>query len=517
MGKRMNGMDKESTTKKVSKKIRLSDAGHGAKQRVAEVGDVGVNLDEELIPIKQFPIEIFPTEFQDFVTDVATCFNVEEGLVASMAMTVLSGAIGNTVKISVKASQQTQPFLWLVVIGRTGTGKSPPMDALLDYIKRLQSKANQESTQTTYITNDCSVAALADILATNRRGIIVHRDEISGLILGFDQYKGDRERYLELFRGQPWFRNRKNVSKDNPNPGVAIIGGIQPKILPKVFGDDTFDDGLFPRFLPYPLEERPLRFNRADVTDEHRQYWAQLLDRCYRIPLKYDEDGFVKPMRNLRLDAKALDLYASFFNRYGQFGMLLSTRAEGLLIKLLGYYLPKFAGLLHIITMLNKGKVLGFLPINGETMSNAIKLMEFFAGQAMKTLRLYKEKGSSLNELQIKMVMSLKDLEGEVKNGKLKLKKIMEAFNEALPDINLGPEATSSMLRKMGLKTDTGTAGYSYLIWEPEKINALFSRIDSNNYNYHNYRKANSSEKEEVTEKRRRIPIVSKKSIAKKK
>lgn len=517
MGKGTNGMDKKITLKKVvSKRVRLSDTGHNMDKKVGEVGDVVVDRDNKIMPAVQFPIEIFPIEFQEFVTDFATCFNVEPGLIASMAMTILSGAIGNTVKISAKSSYQAIPFLWLVVIARSGKGKSPPMDALMDYVGRLQSKTDQGSTITDYMTNDCSVPALADMFYRSGRGIIIHRDEISGLILGLDQYKGDRERYLELLMGHAWNRNRKNVSTKIPNTGAAIIGGIQPKILSRVFKDDAFDDGLFPRFLVYPLEERQLRFSREDISEEHQQYWKQLLDKCYGIPLKHDEDGLIKPTRRLKLDAEAVDLFGSFVDSWGEIELLLSDRAGSFMIKLVSYYTLKFAGLLHIINRFNRGRLLGFFKIDKETIGHAIKLTNFFAGQVVKMLKSYDNKASIRNEYEKELIKTLFELKDEVApTGRLNLGTITDAYNSKMLiyKMNFTNKSIGLMLRRLGLETIPGNANRTDLLWERTKIESLFTERKLTKLTSLT---SDSSEDDEATENHRRIPIIPKKIIVRK-
>ena len=108
-------------------------------------------------------------------------------------------------------------------------GKTPAINTLVrsvqkrqartykEYRERLQSykdslrSSTGETTETVeeptlehFIASDTTVEALGDIFENNPRGILIHRDELAGWILGLNQYKGgagnDRQHYLEILQ-----------------------------------------------------------------------------------------------------------------------------------------------------------------------------------------------------------------------------------------------------------------------------------------------------------------------------
>jgi hypothetical protein len=388
----------------------------------------------------------------------------------------------------------------LILIAISGYGKSPVIETLLKPIKKLQAKAYQEYQEKlreyerklkkeklddtedlpvrpklkNYLVSDCTVEALANVFENDCRGVISYQDEIAGLILGLNQYKGkgnDRQHYLELFNCGGWKIDRKTGTKNITNTGAAIIGGIQPKVMPKVFDIDSFDDGFIPRFILLNAENIPMVFNRQAITEDDMGYWTDFLEWCYRIPLSQDAEGFVQP-KVLILSSSALDCWEQFYNDYGSKMPFLSERARVIIPKLVAYYSLKFAGILHCIRMFTNSL------IEENTVAHAISLTHYFAGQAIKSLKLYEQSLTTLNEFHRRLIETLYELKDEIKHDKLALSRIKEAFlsgQSGLQTLEIPNKKIGSMLRDLGLKTEESTGGVYYLVWEPEKIQNIFS------------------------------------------
>jgi 5S rRNA maturation endonuclease (ribonuclease M5) len=467
-------------------------------ERVTDVTDVTVDDNDKIIRVSQFPLEIFPERFQRFVTEVSRALNVDPGLIASVAMAILSGAIGNTIKVVAKPGYEVSLFIWFIVVARSGEGKTPAMSTLMRHVEKLQSEAMQEyvrqyteyknddtgnvqkPTPKHYLVSNHTVEALSDIYENSGRGVTMHVDEVSRLILSFNQYKrkgNDRQHYIELFNGGSWKIDRKAGHIFIPNTGAAIIGGIQPGRLPKIFGDESFDDGLLPRFLLYLNSNHTVRFNPTGISDEQIAYWEHLVGQCYDIPLNHYNDGFVKP-RLLRMESEALEEWIPYHNDMGKGIPYLSEHLRAFMIKLIAYYSLKFTGMLHIIQKLHEAEPLRLRhPIERRTVQQAITLTKFFSGQAAKALELYQQK-NEFNEYEKQLVRTLFHLKDEAGRGKLLSSRITETLNNRLPDGHkLSPEKIASMIRRLGLKTEKGGHNLAYLIWEPAKIEKLFSDV----------------------------------------
>jgi putative DNA primase/helicase len=463
--------------------------------------------DEEILPIIDFPLHVFSERFLAVISEIANSLHVELSLISSAMLTVISGAIGNTVRVTPKQGYDVALFIWLILIAPTGHGKSPAINTILKHIKQLQGKEYNEYEEQmrtyqnsisqakhekgtrifekpklkAYYVSDCTIEALANVFDSDGRGVVSFQDEIAGLILGLNQYKGskgnDSQHILELFNAYSWKIDRKSGIKFIKNTGASIIGGIQPKVMPTVFNHNCFDDGMISRFLLFNAGLRDSRFSRQGINENTMQYWHSLLDWCYGIPLEKDEEGFIKS-RALPLGESALNTWEAFYNELGALELFLSDRAKVFVPKLTAYYSLKFAGVLHCINAF-ENKVSIKSSINNECVGHAIDLTKFFAGQAVRALRLYSGSEESLNEYQKRFIRTLHTLQGDVKNGKLALSRLHETFNAGLPvGVKHTPEKVRTILRRFDLTT-TLSGGYSFLIWETEKINKLFRKTST--------------------------------------
>ena len=113
--------------------------------------------------------------------------------------------------------------------------------------------------QARFRTNDATIEALHDLLSENPRGILVFRDELVGLLKGWEKqgHEQDRAFYLEAWNGHGSFPldriGRGHVICDNLC--VSILGGTQPdKVRGYLYQARQENDGLLQRFqlLVYP-------------------------------------------------------------------------------------------------------------------------------------------------------------------------------------------------------------------------------------------------------------------------
>lgn len=125
--------------------------------------------------------------------------------------------------------------------------------------------------QARFRTNDATIEALHDLLSANPRGILVFRDELVGLLKGWEKqgHEQDRAFYLEAWNGHGSFPldriGRGHVICDNLC--VSILGGTQPdKVRGYLYQARQENDGLLQRFqlLVYP-ETAPY----AGMVDEY--------------------------------------------------------------------------------------------------------------------------------------------------------------------------------------------------------------------------------------------------------
>jgi hypothetical protein len=465
--------------------------------------------DEIIFPTSPFPLKIFPKRLRHLIRKAGKALHIEPEIIASTVLAIVSSAIGNTIRVSPKEGYNVPPFLWLIVIALSGYGKTPAFQLLLKPVEQRQARAYQDYKKASqrykmqmiqikksksqcsipdkpraehFLIEDFTIEALGDIFEDCSRGVVCYISEIAAMISGLNQYKArgnDRQHYLKLFDCDSWKIDRKaHGIKFVPNTGASIIGGIQPKIMPRIFHEEAFDEGLIPRFLLILAERKPLKFSRVAITEEDISYWAELLDWCYKIPVNLDENGFVKP-NILKLNNKTLRHWERFHNDYMERMTSLSERAKVFIPKLAGYYSLKIAGILHCIKKFDQGgKINGKIDL--QTIKESINIIRYFAGQVMRALKLYDRESSAvkLNDAQTKLIRTLYDLKNEVKQGKLRLLLITDAFNNDMPEnVKLSSKQIRNMLIGLGLTVKKSTRNRAFLFWENDKIDSLFSKV----------------------------------------
>lgn len=113
--------------------------------------------------------------------------------------------------------------------------------------------------QPRFRSNDATIEALHDLLSENPRGILLFRDELVGLLKGWEKqgHEQDRPFYLEAWNGHGTYPldriGRGHVVCDNMC--VSILGGTQPdKVRGYLYQARQENDGLLQRFqlLVYP-------------------------------------------------------------------------------------------------------------------------------------------------------------------------------------------------------------------------------------------------------------------------
>ncbi len=447
---------------------------------------------EHTIPAVSLDFSVFSKPIQDLILKIAEAYSINPEPVAVSMLSILSAAIGNTVRVSPKEGWEEPVFIWSMITGDSGSGKTPFASMLLKPVYVLQGQARQLLSQGTgaafdeqnklelqpqYLVSDTTIEALSVVLNNNPRGVIAYFDELAGFIKSHDKYSrgNDRQKYLELWSCQPWQVNRiGRASIYVKDTGLSIGGGIQLSIIPNVFDKFSMEDGLLPRFL-FSLVKDNVKYSPSAVTAEDMAVWNDLVISCYRIPVQKDHNGHVIPTV-LRLTADAHQIFGEFTSEYRKKGYYAPNKSIKVFLPKLISYALRIAGILHVMAN-NKLQQ----PIDAGTITNSIKIIEYFLGETRKTLVLYAPKDfkNKLNETQIHLIKVLWSLKDQVKNGMLLTEKIMLEFNQYChPSIKLKDEqAAFYALKGVGLTTKT-SGGFSHLIWEPEKIQKLFNSLN---------------------------------------
>ncbi len=320
-------------------------------------------------PYSPPPLALLPSALRDYVSAAAEALNVDSSYILLPLLSSLGSAIGNTRSILLKRGFVQPPIIWTSIIGRSGSRKSPSLDAgcfaAMDHERELTrqnkeqvaayeeqlSEWNQKHKKEqgakpdlppslTSLMDDLTLAALADALETNPRGMLVKKDELSHWFASMDQFhngKGaDVSRWLSLHTGAFFGFDRKTDHRRSRlwEPRVCITGGIQPTVLTRVLTPDFFERGLPARFLFAAPPTDPDRWSDHTIAERIQAAVRDIFATLYK--LQGENDGEARP-KILCLDAEAKDEFVRYYNECGAAAAEADEREEAAWSKLSGY------------------------------------------------------------------------------------------------------------------------------------------------------------------------------------
>jgi hypothetical protein len=391
-----------------------------------------------------FPVEVLPEPMRSLVVEGAAAIDCDAAYVALPTLSVIAAAIGNTRRVRCKAGWTEPAILWTVIIGESGTTKSPAIDLALSATARLQELAMVEHTEaaeqykikrltyerdlaawkkgkkdnglppwepdtpvaTRYAVNDQTLEALAMLLHRQPRGLLLARDELAGWLSGFDKYskgKGDASQWLELHGGRSITIDRKTGEPKTlyiPRAAVSVCGGIQPGTLQRCLTTEHRQSGLAARLLLAYPPRRPKRWTEAEIDTATTQAMREAIDRLHGLDFAVNADNQPTPkLVHLTPEAKALYVaYTDAHNaeQYQLHGDIAAaySKLEGAAARLaLVVHYARWAG--EDATLANADAV------DAESMQAGIKLARWFAAEAKRVYAMLdeSEEGAELRKL----------------------------------------------------------------------------------------------------------------------
>ena len=111
----------------------------------------------EGVPETGLPLDAFPDKIQEIILNLARYENFNVEYTASIVLSAVATAIGNSCHIRIKGEWKTCPSLYMMLVGRPGLGKTPPLGFIYkpinEYDDRLHEKYNEEYDEYVCIAN----------------------------------------------------------------------------------------------------------------------------------------------------------------------------------------------------------------------------------------------------------------------------------------------------------------------------------------------------------------------------
>ena len=392
-----------------------------------------------------FPTDCLPELTARYVRQAAQGIGCDETYIALPLLAALASAVGNTRVLQVREGWQEPCIVWIMIIGESGTHKTPAMkralaalqarqmiemnryeqamqvyeSELVDYDQAIKAWKRSKHSQcpskpeppamNRLYCQDITVGALAMILANSDRGLLVARDELSGWLSSFDAYKkqgsADAAQWLEMYNGGTLTVDRKTGDQRMlfvPRASVSITGGIQPGVLTSLLGDKHFENGMAARFLLAMPPRKPKRWTDAGVSDEQQSVMDEIFARLWALTFMSDNQPVV-----CHFDESGKQAYIQFYNEHAYEQSHLTGRFAAAWSKLEAYTV-RFALLIHLVRTVEYGSIVpqAVTMIDGESVTAAVRLVRWFGAE---TLRIYRAMNETAEDRQTRLFMELAD------------------------------------------------------------------------------------------------------------
>jgi Protein of unknown function (DUF3987) len=321
----------------------------------AESSDSSDSFSKERYSVKTppFPTDALPPGCARYVKEAAASLRCAPELVGVPVLAALSGVMGHTAVIRIKAGWTVSGSMYAAVVDSPGSRKSPAADLAYKPLEKLQAmlrKAHKQELETfnramrehavkkkraakedqpepdppirpkmrRCIVDDITVEALATRLEQNPRGFLSAHDELTGFIKGLDQYKSGgkgnaRQYYLKMWSNNAIYVDRKGSDEPVvvPNPYVTLQGAIQPSVLGEIRAGR--DDGFLDRFIfAYP-EPHGGGYSDDTISAQAELTYYNVIGELWNRQPAGVEDDEVRP-RVVRMDPEAKELFIEAAN-----------------------------------------------------------------------------------------------------------------------------------------------------------------------------------------------------------
>jgi hypothetical protein len=302
-----------------------------------------------------FPTEHLPDAIRAFADTVAAAMRCDPSYAALPALAVCAGMIGATRTMRLKRSWDEPAMVWAVVVGESGTLKTPPYKRaiapvialqkahlaahaialeqyraeLREYERRKKNCKDEdpgdpptEPVCPRIYSRDTTIEALGGLLQNNTTRFLIGRDEISGWLSSFNQYKAkggsDLANWLELHSLGTLCVDRKTGEPKVifvPNVGVSLCGGIQPGVLRAALSPQHFSAGIPARLLFAFPPRRQKEWTEEDIDPVAEAAYHCLVNALARLEPQFGEDGETSPLA-LPMTPDAKTAWVAFYGRF---------------------------------------------------------------------------------------------------------------------------------------------------------------------------------------------------------
>ncbi len=231
---------------------------------------------------RKFPLEALPQPVRDYVEQQAKALYVPVDFVAGPLLVALGGAIGRARKLQIKPGYKVNTALWLIVVGVSGTAKSPALQEATGFLHELEDSDNR------IVISDITIEAIAQMMEQHQQGLVQVMDEMSAWAKRLNRYRpgSDEQDYLAMWSSGPITVDRKSLDKSSiriSDSYLSIVGTIQPMPMKNLFTRDRIESGLSARLLVCWPERIDRHYTEDTVASEIVENIQNLFKKLYNL------------------------------------------------------------------------------------------------------------------------------------------------------------------------------------------------------------------------------------------
>ncbi|MCG0203338.1 MULTISPECIES: DUF3987 domain-containing protein [Phocaeicola] len=300
-----------------------------------------IRMEFEGVFEKKIPLEAFPAKIQDMILTLARQENYTIEYMMASLLVAVSTAIGNAVNIRIRGGWISNSALYMILIGRPGTGKTPPLDFAFRPIRKHDAQAvkqfklemeqynnliesNKGKKENTTplpdkpilqrtIISDFTPEALMRALDDNHRGVVVYVDEIMGMFNAVNQYSRGQliEQLLTAFSGKPLDISRCSmpVPIHIEYPFINIVGTMQITRMHELIEKGYKENGLLDRIIfVYPSSQEISDWQLDEDSsfasfEKYSNMWESIINKVIDLP--FSDNDNVQSILDFSPEAKA--------------------------------------------------------------------------------------------------------------------------------------------------------------------------------------------------------------------
>lgn len=362
----------------------------------------------------RFPVEVFPESVRYIITSANESLNFNTDFFGTSILYAASIAIGNTYEVEINSEYRESAVVIIVIVGRPGTGKTPPLKlALKPIYKRdadeykIYEAAKKELDRITklpvkykvdngikepekpvwkkILLSDYTPEALAEVHRFNIRGIGVYSDELAGWFKNFGRYSKGSE--MEFWLGQ-WSSTPITIDRKTSDPifikspFISVGGTIQTGILNELTGGSRTQNGFIDRMLfAFPENIVKEYYSEQELPSDVYPQWSDIIKKLLDLQLDVD-DNFNPVRKALKLSPEAKVAWLAWQKKNTDECNNAETEVLAGMISKMEIHIFRIALILELLRYACNESNLTEVGI--ESFQGAIQLTEYFKRSAMR-------------------------------------------------------------------------------------------------------------------------------------